>query len=315
MRTFLLLLFCAIFLGAANAQDTLNSDHFAPNSATLLLFDLSNQSRITGSLHSTNVASAQLEFIELPISISDLSLSTTHVTAMWRPSDHPIVGYNRQPSISATTLIAAFRVAPGEQETEFGDAFQFNPPGPGLYVVRNGLRTRVYFQSLPARSLNFENMPALEVTPPDTVGFALPSDYEGRIIGNSGQMFSPSPTLTEPIIGFTVDQAASENYIIDFSRPEPGWFGDLTEVVLKLIAVFLPIPLLIFYKPEELNKKLYKWVAGVVIFLIFLAYGGLSIYSYIQGLDLKKIGENALFGVATIVVAFTTYWLTKPKAD
>lgn len=305
-------IFCLfIILGPASAQDTLGAGFFAPRTSSLLLFNFEDQSHITGALHSVEPAQKDFSFVEIPVNFSDLSLSDAHVSLMLKPVETLVVGYNRQPSVESSTLIARFRALPSEQQNDLNDAFQFSPPSPGLYMFRNGLRTRIYYSSSPASDLRFEGMPPVHVASPDAVGFVLPDGSEGRTIGKTGQMFVPTPLMRAPIVSFGVDPMGSNEFILDFSRPEPGWFKDVTDLVLKLIAVLLPIPLLIFSKPEDVNQRRYKLVAGLVVLCILAAYGGLSYYAYAQGLGFKKIGENAFFAFATIVVTFLTYWTTR----
>lgn len=216
MRSIFAIFWLFILLGPASAQDTLGADYFAPRTSSLLIFNFEDQSHITGAIHSVEPAQNDFSFIEIPVNFSDLSLSDAHVSLILKPVETFVVGYNRQPSVESSTLIAGFRALPNEQQNELNDAFQFSPPGPGLYMFRNGLRTRIYYSSSPASDLSFEGMPPVRVVSPDAVGFVLPDGSEGRTIGNTGQMFMPTPLMRAPIVSFGVDPTASNEFILDF---------------------------------------------------------------------------------------------------
>jgi hypothetical protein len=314
---YLFMLFAVLFLtiGNANAQEALDSNYFISDSSTLLLLDIKDQSKITGSLHSNTEAKNKVNYIEIPLDISNLNFSKTHLTTVLEPTENFVIGYNRQPLKSNSTLLMNFSVTPSEQTAEFGDSFQFTPPRPGLYTVRNGLRTRIYYQGHAARDMSFENMSTLRFSPPDAVGFILPDGYEGRTIGASGQMFSPTPIITSPIFSFSSNSTSSSSFIVDFSRPEPGWFKDFTQLSFKVIGIIIPVILIYFTRSGDVNRRRYKIVSVILIALIILIYSGLIWYSKANGLGIRRIVEDAVFAALTIGATITAYWLTVPSRN
>lgn len=292
------------------AQDTLTQDYFLRQNSNLLLIDLNRTDTVSASFHSNEAARPELQWSALPFELSSPSFSTAHPVLFLGQQDTAVFAYNRQPSVSGATELISFTVGPSLAEQDFNDQFAFAPPREGIFVFRNGLRYRIYYRSDPVNELEFESMVPIGVSQPDAVGFILPDGYEGRTISNSGSMFQPQPEALTPVVRFALSNQVVNQLAIDFSLPEPAWFQDVTDLLLKTIGVVLPVLLLILTKPKEVNRARYRVVAIILGVIILGIYSGLSLYAYSQGLGFRKIVENAVFAALTVGATYATYWVT-----
>lgn len=301
-------------LGAsALAQEILTQDHFSSPGTSLLLIDLHRTDIVDASFHSNKLAEKEFQWSALPFELRSPQFSSAHPILVLSQNAPAIFAYNMQPTASGSTELLKFLVHPSFAEQDFNDQFVFSPPHDGLFIFRNGLRYRIYFRSDPPEKLMFEGMAPIDVSQVDAVGFILPDGYQGRTISNSGSMFQPQPETLSPIVRFSLKSQAVNEIAIDFSLPEPAWFQDVTDFLLKAVGVLLPVLLLILTKPNDVNRARYKVVAIGLGLVVVAIYGGLSVYAHIQGLGFRKIAANAVFAAITVGATYATYWITSKE--
>jgi uncharacterized membrane protein len=134
-------------------------------------------------------------------------------------------------------------------------------------------------------------------------------------------MFDPDPIKSDrsTFIFAAAKQgstSSAQTFRLRYELPQPGWAPAVVRVVLKALAIVLPVLLIVFSDPEKVNRRRYLPAAVVLVLLYLAVYVVLIVIVLRTGQGIEAIIEDAVLAVLTVFFAWLTYFLkNRPSAQ
>src|SRR5205085_4152531 len=120
-------------------------------------------------------------------------------------------------------------------------------------------------------------------------------------------MFDPEPFKTTPVALFKAESPnAMQTFRVRYNLPNPSWAAPTTRILLKAIALLIPVILLGFTSPDKINHARYRYLAIALGIVAVGIYGFLVFLTLRTDGDIEAIYEDMLFATMNIVVAGVT---------
>jgi hypothetical protein len=318
-RLLLALVAVLVWLGPARPA-MLERGDFPEGFQTALAFDLSDDKKVRAEVLALPGGAAELSVLELPFSAKNLVSDGRHVVFAWTRSNRTLLSYNLRPAQSSSLQLIGFEPSYGEGSLNaFLEGSNTPDPETNLYFVRDGLQRVFFLRMPPSQKVALEGTGSreMDVRTPQLIAVRLPPKYEGRVLPGRTGMFDPEPFKATPVALFKAESPnATQTFRVRYNLPSPSWAAPTTRILLKAIALLIPILLLGFTSPDEINRSRYKYLAIALGIVALGIYGFLIFMTWKTEGDIEAIYEDMLFAVMNIVVAGATYWVkTKPSGE